>query len=131
MKYFYFACSKTENNKHYAWMLRVPESANIIGRIKPDTPDIVQPCPTKRDAERVVTYWNASYIANGTHLFETHETPPEPENTRPLRVCERCLMAIESREGAQITRKIYLDADDDAPCDWCECDGFDVLHEIL
>ncbi len=56
---------------------------------------------------------------------ETEENPPT------LCVCERCLMAIESREGQQITRKIYLDEDDPRPCDWCEDTENDVLYEIL
>lgn len=56
---------------------------------------------------------------------------PEPEEPAPLRVCEHCLMAIESREGQQITRKIYVDEDDPQKCDWCETDNNDVLYEIL
>lgn len=55
-------------------------------------------------------------------------TPEEPQT---LCVCEHCLMAIESREGQQITRKIYLDDDDPRPCDWCDETGNDVLYEIL
>lgn len=54
----------------------------------------------------------------------TPETPPK------LCVCSRCLMAIESHEGRQVTREIYLDDDDPRPCDWCEEDGFCVLYEI-
>lgn len=50
-----------------------------------------------------------------------------------LKVCDRCLAAIESREGKQATKTIYID--DDAPetestCSWCEESGFDILHEI-
>ena len=41
-------------------------------------------------------------------------------------------MAIESHEGPQITRHIWIDKDDeDSKCDWCEEDGFDELYEIL
>ena len=39
-----------------------------------------------------------------------------------LYVCDRCLMAIESREG-NLARKIYrTDEEDelDCTCDWCE-----------
>lgn len=61
-------------------------------------------------------------------IARTGEKPTEPA---PLRVCERCLMAIESREGQQITRKIYVDEDDPQKCDWCETDDNDVLYEIL
>lgn len=49
-----------------------------------------------------------------------------------LKVCDRCLMAIESREGKQVTVTHYLDEDsEDSMCDWCEEDGFDTLHEFL
>lgn len=71
MKNFYFACSKTENGRRYAWMMKIPANNNIISRIAPDAPDILHPCPTKKDAVRIVNHWNACYIANGKHLFET------------------------------------------------------------
>lgn len=50
-----------------------------------------------------------------------------------LKVCDRCLEAIESHDGKQATLTIYVD--DEAPksestCDWCKESGFDVLHEI-
>lgn len=63
-------------------------------------------------------------------LYMLHQ-PTETEEPAPLRVCERCLMAIESREGSQITRKIYVDEDDPQKCDWCETDDNDILYEIL
>ena len=59
-------------------------------------------------------------------LFPTPLAAPPP-----LRVCARCLMGIECKEGKQITREIYIDEDDDAKCDWCEDDMSDVLYEIL
>ena len=53
------------------------------------------------------------------------------EEPKKLCVCSRCLMAIESHEGQQITRKIYLDDDDARACDWCEEAHTDILYEIL
>ena len=50
-----------------------------------------------------------------------------------LYVCERCLMAIESREG-NFARKIYrTDEEDelDCTCDWCEEGGFDELYQLI
>lgn len=50
-----------------------------------------------------------------------------------LYVCERCLMAIESREG-NLARKIYrTDEEDelDCTCDWCEEGGFDELYQLI
>jgi hypothetical protein len=48
-------------------------------------------------------------------------------------VCERCLMAIESREGNQATLSRHVDEDDSvkSKCDWCEETGFDVLYELI
>lgn len=53
----------------------------------------------------------------------------------PLRVCARCLAAIESREGSQYAHKIDLNwCDDDDTCDfvceWCGDDSTDILYEI-
>lgn len=50
-----------------------------------------------------------------------------------LYVCERCLMAIESREG-NLARKIYrTDEEDelDCTCDWCEESGFSELYQLI
>lgn len=48
-------------------------------------------------------------------------------------ICEKCLMAIESREGNQATLRHWVDEDDDAEskCDWCEEVGFDTLFELV
>lgn len=49
-----------------------------------------------------------------------------------LWVCERCLLAIESREGPQLTQLHYVDEEDPdvSCCDWCEENGLDKLFEI-
>lgn len=50
-----------------------------------------------------------------------------------LWVCSHCLMAIESREGNQVTLKHYVDENDDveSKCEWCEECGFDTLYELI
>ena len=50
-----------------------------------------------------------------------------------LKVCDRCLMAIESREGNQPTIRYFVDEDDmeESTCMWCGESGFDVLYEII
>ena len=50
-----------------------------------------------------------------------------------LKVCGRCLLAIESREGTQATFRHWVDEDnpDESRCDWCEETGFDVLFELV
>ena len=59
-------------------------------------------------------------------------TKQETEH-KNLWVCERCLMAIESREGSQVTLKHYVDEDDDVESkrDWCEECGFNTLYELI
>lgn len=51
-----------------------------------------------------------------------------------LRVCWRCKMAIESREGRQLWLEIPVDVDENPQCEWCEETaeegGFDTLFEI-
>lgn len=56
----------------------------------------------------------------------------DKEEKHNLRVCERCLMAIESREGTQAILKHYIDTDEEPGfCEWCDEDGFDVLYELI
>ena len=74
---------------------------------------------------------NADGSEAGTFTLNRNDAPAaSPETPKKLCVCERCLMAIESREGRQATYKIYLDDDDPRACDWCEDDGFTELYEI-
>ena len=49
-----------------------------------------------------------------------------------LKVCDRCLMAIESREGKQLTITRHRDEEsEDFVCDWCGEDMYDELHEFV
>lgn len=49
-----------------------------------------------------------------------------------MKVCRGCLMAIESREGKQLTVTLHKDADsEDFVCDWCGEDMYDTLHELV
>lgn len=49
-----------------------------------------------------------------------------------LRVCWRCLCAIEHKEGTQTTFTHYWDGDEDNEfrCDWCDTDTETELYEI-
>ena len=50
-----------------------------------------------------------------------------------LRVCLHCLMGIESREGKQFTKELWIDPDDseNSMCEWCEETGYDTLYELI
>lgn len=68
--------------------------------------------------------------------FCESEYKPKTPEPAPLRVCPRCLSAIESHEGRQVTRIIDIDLDlddDEKPvvCDWCDESDSDILYEIL
>ena len=54
------------------------------------------------------------------------------ESKKTLRVCERCMLAIESREGNQYSKTVYVDEEnpEESHCDWCDEDGFDMLYEL-
>ena len=48
-----------------------------------------------------------------------------------MRVCWRCLLAIESKEGSQPHKHIFWDGEsDDFICEWCESDLETELYEI-
>lgn len=54
-------------------------------------------------------------------------------NEHNLRVCTGCLLGIESREGRQVTKEIFLDEDstpEERQCEWCGEEHF-VLHELI
>ena len=56
------------------------------------------------------------------------------EKDLSLRVCEHCLMAIESHEGNQLTRHLYIDDDapeDESRCDWCGEINNTELYELV
>lgn len=63
----------------------------------------------------------------------TTEYVKEHNLEKHLWICDRCLCAIESREGRQLHRKWDVDPDDEhqSKCDWCEETGFCTLNEIL
>lgn len=48
-----------------------------------------------------------------------------------LHICKRCLDGIECKEGPQITAKHIVEEQEDSVCDWCGCDGFEVLYELI
>ena len=54
------------------------------------------------------------------------------KNHENLWVCEHCLWAIESREGNLITKKHYINTDEEIKCDWCEEPiTNDFLYELI
>lgn len=70
MKNNYFAVTIQENNKNYAFVMKISENENIAERIKHPSIIIAQLCSTKKAAAYVVNHWNACYKANGEYMFD-------------------------------------------------------------
>ena len=69
MKNFSIAISVEENNKYYAYILKVSNSENLLEKLKIKRILHANICKNKKEAENVVTFWNDSYKANNTYMF--------------------------------------------------------------
>lgn len=69
------------------------------------------------------------------YLNKEPDAQKKPKNslTDNLMVCQQCLSAIESREGAMASKTHSVDAENETTsvCDWCEETGNDVLYELI
>ena len=70
MKYFYIAVTVAENDKYYAYAVKVSESDNLLSKLNIKGILHANIYPSKKKAAEVVKTWNASYKANGTYLFD-------------------------------------------------------------
>ena len=71
MKNFYYALTVSENGKNYSYVLKVSESNNLLAVLKyHKNLTIVHQCETKKKAVELVNFWNESYKANGTYMFD-------------------------------------------------------------
>lgn len=70
MKYFYFAVTIEENEKYYAYMLKLSSFDNVLSKLKIKGILHANIFNTKKEAAATVEAWNKSYKANGTYLFE-------------------------------------------------------------
>lgn len=70
MKNFYIVVQITENNKHYAYVVKVSESDNLLSKLKITNIQSANIFPTKKRAYEVAEYWNACFKANGTYYFD-------------------------------------------------------------
>ena len=70
MKNFYYVVMEKIDGKNFAYVDKVSDSTNICGRWEASQFVIVQPCESKKRAEELCEFWNESYKANGTYLFD-------------------------------------------------------------
>lgn len=127
-KKFYLVASKNEaNDKKYAYVITIRKGENAADILKAHAPEIAHICETKKEAAEIADRWNEIFKAHNVYALDI----PEAEKDHNLRVCARCLAGIESREGAQVVRPIYIDEDDPQLCEWCESDASDILYEFI
>lgn len=67
MKYHYIAISRRENNKNFAYVLRVAKSDNLIFSLQIPGITAANICSTKKEAEKVVEFWNKCSLKNKTY----------------------------------------------------------------
>lgn len=65
----YIAVSIEEDNKNYAYAIKVTESDNLLGKLEVKGIKYANICGTKKRASEIVDYWNNGYKQNGTYMF--------------------------------------------------------------
>ena len=71
MKNFYFATTEEQNGKYFATVLKFAGNANLLSILSQHKNlKVVHACGSKAKAEELADFWNESYKANGTYLFD-------------------------------------------------------------
>ena len=70
MKNYYIAVQIKENDKLYAYVIKVSKSDNLLSKL--DIKDILTAniCQSKKEAELIVNSWNTIHKDNGRYLFD-------------------------------------------------------------
>lgn len=70
MKKYYIAVTVQENEKYYSYVLTVPESDNLISKLRIKNIYNAMICSTKKSAAEIVKAWNDTYKYNGSYMFD-------------------------------------------------------------
>ncbi len=70
MKNFYIAVEIEENNKYYAYVLKVSSCDNLLSKLTIKNIKFANLQGTKKSAEYIVNDWNARHKANNRYLFD-------------------------------------------------------------
>lgn len=70
MKYYYILVTIMENDKYYSYVLKVPESQNLLSALKIKNILTANIYPTKRQAQADAAFNNNIYRKNGAYLFD-------------------------------------------------------------
>jgi hypothetical protein len=65
----YIVVQVTENEKKYAYAVKVSESDNLLSKLAIKGITAANLCGSRKEAEEVVTIWNESYKLNGSYMF--------------------------------------------------------------
>ena len=70
MKNFYIAVQIKENDKFYAYVIKVSKSDNLLSKL--EIPNIITAniCQSKKEAESWVLSWNDGFKANYKYVFD-------------------------------------------------------------
>lgn len=70
MKNNYIAVQIKENEKFYAYAVKVTESDNLLSKLNIENIQYANICDSKKRAETIVNYWNECSKTNGNYLFD-------------------------------------------------------------
>jgi hypothetical protein len=70
MKNFYIVINIKENEKYYAYAVKISTMDNLLSKL--EIPNIYSAnfFGTKKHTDEIVKSWNDAYKANGTYLFD-------------------------------------------------------------
>ena len=70
MKNYYIAAQIKEDDKFYAYAIKVNTMDNLLSKLEINNIEVANLCDTKKKAQELVSLWNESFKNNGTYLFE-------------------------------------------------------------
>ena len=70
MKNYYIAVQIKEDDKFYAYAVKVNTMDNLLSKLEINNIVVANLCDTKKKAEELVNLWNESFKSNKTYLFD-------------------------------------------------------------
>ena len=70
MKNYYIAVQIKEDDKFYAYAVKVNTMDNLLSKLEINNIVVANLCDTKKKAEELVNLWNESFKSNKTYLFQ-------------------------------------------------------------
>lgn len=70
MKNFYIVASVKENNKYYAYVIKVSENNNLMPKLCNKNIQHANICPTRKKAYSIADLWNTCYKENNEYYFD-------------------------------------------------------------